>query len=91
MEPEINEKFYKAVRYGRTKDFKLLLIETDEKNPSIQTPTNKEKLTALELAFKYHHYDLTRIISKIIKEDRTLDWNQISTGWVICSGSLRIS
>ena len=76
MDSEINDRFYNAVRYGHLRAFKLLLVETGLKNPEIQTPKDG-LVTALDLAFKYHHYAMTRIISRVLKDPCDINWDRL--------------
>ena len=60
--------FYKAAKFGHLEVYKQLMIDFGIKNPE-DLIENDEPTSALEIAIKYHHSALSRVISKVTKED----------------------
>ena len=71
-----NSAFYQAARFGRLEVYKQLMIDFGLKNPTVQI-INKESFSALDIAIKYHHSALSRVIAKVSKEIAELNWNEI--------------
>ena len=63
-----HQAFYRAAKFGHLEVYKQLMIDFGIKNPE-DLIENDEPTSALEIAIKYHHSALSRIISKVIKED----------------------
>ena len=62
------QAFYKAAKFGHLEVYKQLMIDFGIKNPE-DLIENDEPTSALEIAIKYHHSALSRVISKVAKED----------------------
>ena len=63
-----HQAFYKAAKFGHLEVYKQLMIDFGIKNPE-DLIENDELTSALEIAIKYHHSALSRVISKVTKED----------------------
>ena len=63
-----HQAFYKAAKFGHLEVYKQLMIDFGIKNPE-DLIENDEPTSALEIARKNHHSALSRVISKVTKED----------------------
>ena len=62
-----HQAFFKAAKFGHLEVYKQLMINFGIKNPDLIE--NDEPTSSLEIARKNHHSALSRVISKVIKED----------------------
>ena len=63
-----HQAFYKAAKFGHLEVYKQLMIDFGIKNPEVLIENGKTTL-ASEIARKNHHSALSRVISKVNKED----------------------